>query len=180
MNHRPALLPLALCALLAACGAEAPAPAQPAAASTASVPTASPGVPPAASAEPAEAADACALLDGIDIDALLGEPAAPAHATGTQCNIRPVDAASPASLMLQYLPDKGAANYAQQNALFGIDAEVTGLGDEAIVTGTRVHARSGDRFLRLQVVRNPASPMSQVKPDEVVETSRRIAGNAGW
>ena len=121
MNHRPALLPLALCALLAACGAEAPAPAQPAAASTASVPTASPGVPPAASAEPAEAADACALLDGIDIDALLGEPAAPAHATGTQCNIRPVDAASPASLMLQYLPDKGAANYAQQNALFGID-----------------------------------------------------------
>ena len=183
-NH--AVLPLAMCMLLAACGGGDTNPSVSAASSV----DARPGqtvVPPLNSDPrperrelPDQGSDACALLAGIDVDAALGEAAGPTQSSPTTCNIKPVDAASPASLMLQYLPDRGATSYAQQNELFGVDAPVAGLGDEAIVTGTRVHARSGERFLRLQIVRNPASQMPQITAGEVVETSRRVAANAGW
>lgn len=182
----PATLAL-LCLSLAACGAGTPGTAEPGDASPANTgqpafaaadapPTAN--VPP--TAEAADGDDACILLAGVDLEAALGETAGAPLARGSHCEIRPADAESPASMLVHYVDRNGAASYAQQNALFGIDSAVPDLGDEAIATGTRIHARADDAFLRVQIVRDPTGPARQIRPDEVVAITRQIAQNAGW
>lgn len=150
--------------------------------------------PPAPASEPAAAAsgdaspaavdaagvDTCALLSGVDLDAALGEAAATPRAHGNNCDVKPADVASPASMLVQYVPRNGAATYAQQNALFGVDAKVQTLGNEAVASGNRIHARAGDAFLLVQVVRNPVGAARQISPEDVADISRRIAANAGW
>lgn len=174
----------ALCLSLAACGAGTP--------DTAAVPDADVNPnDPAMAAAPTPPADsppsagrddnaACAMLASMDLEAALGEAARAPVARGNHCDVKPIDAASPASMLVHYLDRNGAASYTQQNALFGIDSAVSDLGDEAIATGTRIHARAGDAFLRVQIVRDPTGPARQIRPDEVAAITRQIAKNAGW
>ena len=176
----------ALCLSLAGCGAATP--------DTAAVPdadaasrdhpaTVAAAMSPAARPPSADSNDgdgACAMLAGVDLEAALGEAAAAPVDRGNHCDVKPADAASPASMLVHYVDRNGAAIYTQQNGLFGIDNAVDELGDEAIATGTRIHARSGDAFLRVQIVRDPTGPARQIRPDDVAAIARQISRNAGW
>ena len=185
---RPVPIALAaLCLALAACAAgddatgTPPASATPAAAPVATPVAATPAEPaPVAAAPPAAGSDTCTLLAGVDLDAALGEPAAVPVARGAHCDVRPQRADSTASLLVHHVQRGGAAIYAQQNALMGVEGPLSDLGDEAIHTGSRVHARSGDEFLRVQAVRHPMGPARQIRHAEVADISRQIARNAGW
>jgi len=176
----------ALCLSLAACGAGTPDTAAAPDADTANsndparMAAATPPPGNAPSVDPVDRGGACAMLAGVDLQAALGEAAAAPVDRGNQCDVEPVDAASPASMLVHYVDRDGAAIYAQQNGLFGIDNAVPDLGDEAIATGTRIHARAGDAFLRVQIVRDPAGPAPQIRPGEVAAITRQVARNAGW
>ena len=180
----------ALCLSLAGCGAGTPdtAAAPDADAASSDHPTlVAPATPATGSAPSADRSDsdididgACAMLAGVDLEAALGEAAAAPVDHGHHCDVKPADAASPASMLVDYADRNGAAIYIQQNALFGTDNAVADLGDEAIATGTRIHARSGDAFLRVQIVRDPTGPARQIRPGEVAAIARQISRNAGW
>ncbi len=179
---RPVAAVLAtLCLSLGACGgdpvdsAHAVDPRPAAVPASAASPASAPRT--AGSADPP---DVCALLAGVDLDAALGEAAGPPRASGERCDVGPVDTTSPASMLVHYADRGGAALYARQNALFGIESPVPDLGDEAIATGIRIHALAGDAFLRVQIVRNPVGSARQIRPDEVAAISRQIARTAGW
>lgn len=186
MIHPTAAVLAALCLSLAACGggsADSAKAADPHPAPVQAATTPAGAVPPASAPGPAasvESLDICALLAGVDLDAALGEAAGPPRASGAHCEIKPADASSPASMLVHYADRGGAALYARQNALFGVDSPLPDLGDEAIATGTRIHALAGDAFLRVQIVRNPAGSARQIRPDQVATISRQIARTAGW
>lgn len=128
----------------------------------------------------ADASATCELLAGVDLQAALGEPPAAPRASGSQCTVHTAQAGSPASLHVQFLQRGGAAVYAQQNALLGVEHAIDGLGEEAVATGNRVHARAGDTFLGVQLVRNPVGPARQASVEEVTALARALADNAGW
>ena len=54
-----------------------------------------------------------------------------------------------------------------------------GLGDEAFRTGSRIHARAGDRFFAIQVVRD-ATTAPQLDGAELVPIAFAVADEAGW
>ncbi|HEY8545324.1 MAG TPA: hypothetical protein VIL36_09765 [Acidimicrobiales bacterium] len=131
------------------------------------------------SASPASGADPCALLDGIDLAAVLAEAPGEPEPASTTCVVRAADPTSHARLDLGYVTTDGAAEYAGMNDLLGVDGPVAGIGEEAISTGSRIHARSGDEFFFIQVVRNAATG-PQIDVAGLTPVAQAIAGNAGW
>lgn len=123
----------------------------------------------------------CPLLAGLDVGALLGEAAAEPTDSAGICTVDPIDAASPASLVLQVVgtPD-GASYFERDKALLGSDAEIPGLGDAAYTAGKRVNILVGDNYLYLQVLRNPVGGAGQVDGESLLAAARTALTNAGW
>lgn len=101
--------------------------------------------------------DACAIVELLDIETLLGEPGTVVDDTsdlGASCQVDPVDEASRAGMRLTVEVERGPENYAQQKELLGVDTEVEGLGDEAFHTGPYLFALEGDTLAFLQVLQS--------------------------
>jgi len=143
---------------------------------------------PLSEGEPAEAdADAgpddaavCVLLAGQSVEELLAEPAGPPRDSGGVCKIEAAGADSAGSIVLQVVPDGGAATFANQKTLLGVDAEVAALGDEAFQSGKRIDVLSGDRHLYLQVVRDPLNPARQVDDAALLAAAQAVFAATGW
>lgn len=126
--------------------------------------------------------DACAALDGVDLDALLGQPSgAPVDEStgmGGACSFAPAGGGSGGG-SLAVTTSRSAENYDNQADLLGVDAEVEGLGDRAFHTGPYLFVLDGDRLVRLQVLRD-ASTGSPAVPDEDMESAAMaILANLG-
>ena len=136
----------------------------------------------------AEFDDVCPLLEGIDLDKALGEPAGEPTATREQCTVLGVNTDSPASINISFIPAGGEDRFHMQNELYGMspddeddgDGSIDGLGDEALKDGATIHARKGDQFLRVQVLRSPLGDEGQMTSDDLISLARTVATNAGW
>jgi hypothetical protein len=136
--------------------------------------------PEAAGSGPSErGSDPCALLAGVDLTGLLAEKPAEPEGSTVSCTVRAADESSHARLDLTVHVTGGADAYEQMSELLGTDAPVDGLGDEAIRTGSRILARSGDSSFSVQVVRN-ASTAPQLEGVDLVPVAFAIADVAGW
>jgi hypothetical protein len=98
--------------------------------------------------------DACPLLGGIDLAALLGEPAGEPEASSQVCRVRPASADSRGNLQLVVATSRAADNYETQQETFGVDTEVDGLGDAAFHSGPYLFVLDGDVLAFMQVIRD--------------------------
>jgi hypothetical protein len=102
--------------------------------------------------------DACAIVETLDVEGLLGEAPAPrddeTSELGAVCVVEPADAESRAAMRLVVETKRGPENYAQQKELLGVDSEPTGFGDEAFHTGPYLFVLKGDTLAFIQVVRD--------------------------
>ena len=102
--------------------------------------------------------DACAIVDTLDVEALLGEAPAPqddeTSDLGAVCVVEPADPESRAAMRLVVETKRGPENYAQQKDLLGVDSEPAGFGDEAFHTGPYLFVLDGDTLAFIQVVRD--------------------------
>jgi hypothetical protein len=102
--------------------------------------------------------DACAIVDTLDVEALLGEAPAPradeTSELGAVCVVEPADPESRAAMRLVVEAERGPENYAQQKDLLGVDSEPAGFGDEAFHTGPYLFVLKGETLAFIQVVRD--------------------------
>jgi len=98
--------------------------------------------------------DACPLLDGIDLAALLGEPAGEPEASSQVCRVRPASADSRGNLQLVVATSRAADNFETQKDTFGVDTEVEGLGDAAFHSGPYLFVLDGEVLAFMQVIRD--------------------------
>lgn len=113
--------------------------------------------------------DACALLEGADLEAILGAPAAAGESEflghGHTCRIEALGEDWRASLTLRISTSHGPENYDGQRESVGVDAEVTGLGDAAFHSGPYLGVLLGDRFLLLHVLADASSDFRAADED---------------
>jgi hypothetical protein len=104
----------------------------------------------------AAAGSACALLELVDVDALIGEPLGAAvseeDGSDSECEIPPLDPDSTAVVSLSVDREGGAQQFAETKEIFGVDAEVDGLGDDAFHSGPVLAVLSGDRTYLLWIM----------------------------
>jgi hypothetical protein len=98
--------------------------------------------------------EVCPLLEGVDVDGLLGEEGGEPQPSSGVCRIRPASEDSSGNLQLVVNTDRGGSNFDRQKELFGVDSEVDGLGDEAFRSGAYLFVRTGDTLVFMQVVRD--------------------------
>jgi hypothetical protein len=118
--------------------------------------------------------DPCGLLASVDLDGLLGEPAGtPVGETsdlGDTCTVEAMAAEeSRGAIALSVSTGRAEDNFATQQDVLGVDAEINGLGDAAFHTGPYVVVRSGDTLFFIQVVRDAA--VGFAVPDEDMEAA---------
>ena len=139
--------------------------------------------------EPATPADdapaetrACALLDGIDIAALLGEAPGETTDSGGVCKIKAADAASAGAIIVQAVnAPQGAEYYERDKELLGSNGEIAGLGDAAHYAGPyRVNVLAGDNYLIVQVFRELFSDVERLDDALLMEATRTALANTGW
>lgn len=123
--------------------------------------------------------DACGLLDGIDVDGLLGQPAGQpsddSTSMGAACSVQPADGSG--GLSLAVTAERPADNFETQRELLGVDAEVDGLGDAAFHGGGHFVVLDGERLVRLQVVRDSGLGAGPVTQAEIETSMATILGN---
>lgn len=123
--------------------------------------------------------DPCALLQGVDLDALLGEPVGPAEGElndiADTCNAETVSEDSRGTLALSVSTNSAADNFVNLEELFGVDAEITGLGDQAFHSGPYVVVLSGDTLVNLQVLRDAAQGFAVPDPDMEAAAAQVLA-----
>lgn len=105
--------------------------------------------------EPVDEMDACLYAEGIDAEAILGEPVGEPESSGDVCSIAATDSSSTAELNIAVRLGAGAEAYQQQKDLLGADAEIPDLGDEAFNSGTWIHVLAGEDYLYVQGIPNP-------------------------
>lgn len=169
---------LAIALLAVACGGSggdaATAAAEPETETTAPDPTVAGG---ATDEHTVGGPDPCALLEGVDPSVLLGEPAAEPRTDGTVCRVGPVDTASRGQLGLVIETQRPADNFETQKGVFGVDTEVSGLGDAAFHSGGYLFVLSDDTFFFLQVVRDASG--SGVPDGDLEAAARTVIENLG-
>lgn len=125
--------------------------------------------------------DACALLEGVDLDDLLGEPAGEPNdastAMGLACTV-PMATGGSGGATLAVTSDRSAENYENQQELFGVDEEVAGLGDAAFRSGGYLFVLDGERFVRLQVIQD-AEAGAGVEHEKMVAAMEVILEHLG-
>jgi hypothetical protein len=123
---------------------------------------------------------ACDLLVGVDIVGLVGEKLGPPYESkGGRCQLAAAKAGSAASLELYITSPGGADDFAYQKDLQGVDEEISGLGDDAFISGDYLNALVGDNEISLVVEREPSTHLPPTT-DEVVAAARVILDNTGW
>lgn len=104
----------------------------------------------------AAAGSACALLGLIDVEALVGEPVgggvSDEDGTNSECEVAPLDADSTAFASLSIDRGDAAQQFAETKEIFGVDAQVDGLGDDAFHSGPVLAVLSGDRTYVLWIM----------------------------
>lgn len=127
--------------------------------------------------------DPCELLVGVDLDALLGEPVGSPvgelNDIADMCRAEMVNADSRGSLALSVTTNSAADNYVNLEELFGVDEEITGLGDQAFHSGPYVVVLAGDTLVNFQVIRDAAFGFGVPDPDMEVATAQILANLAG-
>ena len=126
-------------------------------------------------------ADPCAVLAGIDLAALVGEPVAEPKGSddlvGASCRVEPMSGSS-AGLRVVVSDQEPADNFEKQRDVLGVDSEVSGIGDEAFHTGPYLIVRAGDRLVILQVIRDSGTGFAV--PDADLEAAAQtILANLG-
>lgn len=130
-----------------------------------------------ATGEPsAGGSDVCALLEGVDASALLGEPAGQPRSDGTVCRVAPTNADSRGQFGLVVETDRPADNFETQQEVFGVDTEVAGLGDAAFHSGGYLFVLDGGTFFFLQAVRDASLGLG-VPDGELEAAARTVIGN---
>lgn len=165
---------VALTAVLGGCSAASPAEEAP--------------PPPASEAEPVtpveepEEMSACALLDGMDIAALLGEAPGETTDSGGVCKIAAAAADSTGSILVQAVAaPTGGEYYERDKKLLGSDGEISGLGDAAHYAGPyRVNVLAGDNYLIVQVLRDLFGEIERLDDAQLMEATRTALANTGW
>jgi hypothetical protein len=99
--------------------------------------------------------DPCVYTEGIDAEAILGEPVADPESSGDVCTFAAADSSSTAELNIAVRIGAGAEAYQQQRDLLGADAEIPDLGDEAFNSGTWIHVLAGEGYIYVQGIPNP-------------------------
>lgn len=101
--------------------------------------------------------DACALLEGVDIESIIGVPVAEAVTEETYgdfvCDVRPADPSVRAQFKVVVDTDNGASNYPRQYDMAADPEEVTGLGDQAFRAGPNLFVLDGSTLVHVNVVR---------------------------
>lgn len=94
--------------------------------------------PTVATSAPASPVSTCAALRDVDLDGLLGEPAGPPEeatdAFGAECTVAAADPDSRGQIVLRVTSNAAEENYENSRQQFGVDAEISGLGDEAFAS----------------------------------------------
>ncbi|MGK2948538.1 MAG: hypothetical protein ACSLFP_08180 [Acidimicrobiales bacterium] len=98
--------------------------------------------------------DPCPLLEGVDLEALLGEPAGAPEAGTQTCRVQPAAEGSRGNLQLVVATSRAADNYDTQQETFGVDSEVAGLGDAAFHSGPYLFVLDGEVLAFVQVIRD--------------------------
>lgn len=98
--------------------------------------------------------DPCPLLEGVDLEALLGEPAGAPEAGTQTCRVQPAAEDSRGNLQLVVATSRAADNYETQQETFGVDSEVAGLGDAAFHSGPYLFVLDGEVLAFVQVIRD--------------------------
>ena len=136
------------------------------------------------SAPPQGDADACSALDAVDLDGLLGEPAGTPELEeddfGEGCLVPGQEPESRGTVVLRVTTNSAAENYENAREQFGVDAEITGLGDEAFASGAMVVVLSGDRLLTLQAVRWDDLGIDGVTQPELEAAMAEVLDDTGW
>jgi hypothetical protein len=123
-----------------------------------------------------EDGDVCAALEGIDLDAMLAEPAGQPTASGSDamgavCLVDPLGD-SHAGFRLVVTTQAAADNFDNQRELLGVDSEVEGLGERAFHTGPYLFVQQGDTLVFIQVLRDIANGIAVDDVD--MEAAMRI------
>jgi hypothetical protein len=111
--------------------------------------------------EPADTSDVggdpCDVLAGIDVAALVSEPVADPEGSddlmGASCRVDPVSDSS-AGLRVVVSDQEPTDNFENQRELFGVDLEVTGIGDKAFHSGPYLFVLDDDILVMIQVIRD--------------------------
>lgn len=108
---------------------------------------------------PSAAIDVCAILESLDPSALLGEPAGEPEASGSDtfgftCGIESASEETRGATRLTISTNSAADNFENQKELFGVDTEVSGIGDMAFHSGPYLFVLDGETFFFIQVVRD--------------------------
>lgn len=123
--------------------------------------------------------DACGLLDGVDVDGLLGQPAGQpsddSTSMGAACSVQPADGSG--GLSLAVTAERPVDNFETQRELLGVDAEVDGFGDAAFHGGGHFVVLDGEHLVRLQVVRDSGLGAGPVTQAEIETSMATILGN---
>jgi hypothetical protein len=127
--------------------------------------------------------DPCELLVGVDLDALLGEPVGTPEGElndiADMCSADMVNEESRGSVALSVTTNSAADNYVNLEELFGVDTEISGLGDQAFHSGPYVVVLAGDTLVNFQVIRDAAFGLGVPDPDMEVAAAQILANLAG-
>ena len=122
--------------------------------------------------------DLCTLFENLDVADLLGEEPGEPRGDGVRCVIDSAATDSTAEIAVG-VREQGQAAFVQARELLGFDSELEGLGDEAFVSGAWIHVLAGERYIDLEVIRNPLGSAPQPTEDELVAAMRTVLTNLG-
>lgn len=138
-------------------------------------PTESPGAP---IDRDSDGADLCTLFENLDLAALLAEEPGEPIGGGGRCLIESAADDSTGKLDVG-VRDRGQAAFVQTRAQLGFESEPYGLGDEAFVSGSGIHVLAGERYIDLQVIRDPFGTTPPPTEDELIAAMRTVLTNLG-
>jgi hypothetical protein len=122
--------------------------------------------------------DLCTLFENLDVAALLGEEPGEPFGDGLRCVIEPVADDSTGQVAVG-VRNRGQAAFVESRDLLGFESEPYGLGDEAFVSGSGIHVLAGERYIDLQVIRDPLGTTPPPTEDELIAAMRTVLTNLG-
>lgn len=127
--------------------------------------------------------DPCELLAGVDLDAVLGEPAGTPEGElndiADMCTVESTSEGTRGSLVLSVSTNSAADNFVNLEELFGVDAEITGLGDQAFHSGPYVIVLAGDTLVNFQAIRDASIGFAVPDPDAEAAVAQILTNLAG-
>lgn len=119
----------------------------------------------------ADGSPICALLEGVDFAAVIGEPVQPAAPKPGDENVCLVEASAPestAQVSLSLFTSNAAQRFAESEAMFGADSRVAGFGDDAFHSGPVLAVLDGDRMYLLWLLGDAGGDISDSELEAVM------------